>query len=150
LSSNTGGKVACQVVGDQLTWQKNDPTLSLFPSLAASEGEGEGEGEQETATYASVDSNRDNAVGLTELLRVIQLYNSDGFHCDATTEDGYALGPGDTSCAAYSEDFSPRDWHLGLTELLRVIQFYNAGGYHSCPDQATEDGFCAGSSANTR
>ncbi len=36
------------------------------------------------------------------------------------------------------------DGKISLDELLRVIQFYNTLGYHYCPEEDTEDGFCAG------
>jgi len=75
---------------------------------------------------------------LTELLRVIQFYNSVGFHCETGTEDGYAPGPGVQTCAPHASDYMPENWQVELTELLRLIQFYNSGGYH------TEDGFCPG------
>jgi len=49
--------------------------------------------------YHSADTNRDGLIGLTELLRAIELYNTmDGttrtgaYHIDPTTEDGYAPG----------------------------------------------------------
>jgi hypothetical protein len=80
------------------------------------------------------------------LLRVIQFFNSGGFHCAAGTEDGYAPGPGDDTCAPHSSDYKPQDWLISLSELLRLIQFFNSGGYHPCPDAvpATEDGYCVG------
>ncbi len=94
----------------------------------------------------SADPNGDGQINLTELLRVIQFYNSGGFHCEEGTEDGYAPGPGDQTCAPHSSDYAPSgpDWRIVLTELLRIIQFYNSGGYHPCPDEGTEDGFCPG------
>jgi len=73
-------------------------------------------------------------------LRLIQLYNAGEFHCDAETEDGYALGPGAQDCASHSADYAPQDWRLNLSELLRSIQFYNAIGYLPCNEG--EDGFC--------
>lgn len=83
------------------------------------------------------------SMGLSELLRAIQFYNSGGFHCDATTEDGYAPGlAGDQSCAPHAGDYFPRDWKMNLSELLRLIQFYNLGGYH--PDPNGEDGYTPG------
>jgi len=113
------------------------------------EGGGEGEGEgQNPEFYGTVDANHDNVISLSELLRVIQFYNSGGIHCaqpPSSTEDGYAPGPGaDHTCTPYVDDYNPQDWVISLSELLRVIQFYNAGGYHYCPGQATEDGFCPG------
>jgi hypothetical protein len=90
------------------------------------------------------DPNNDGAIVLSELLRVIQFYNSTEFHCDDTSEDGFAPGPGDKDCNPHSSDYNPQDWKLGLSELLRSIQFYNAGGYVDCPDQdpPSEDDFC--------
>jgi len=85
---------------------------------------------------------------LTELLRVIQFYNSGGFHCAANpgdTEDGYVPGPGENhSCTPHASDYAPSgpDWAIGLTELLRLIQFFNSFGYHVCA--GSEDGFCPG------
>jgi len=92
-------------------------------------------------------------IQLTELLRVIQFYNSGGFHCaddPGSTEDGYVPGAGDnTDCCPHDSDYAPAgpDWSIGLTELLRMIQFYNSGGFHYCPDDGTEDGFCPGQPA---
>ncbi len=63
-------------------------------------------------------------------MRVIQLYNASGYHCDSDGEDGYGVGPGDTDCGVHSADFSnPRDWRIDLPELMRVIQLYNADGF---------------------
>ncbi len=89
----------------------------------------------------------DGIITLDELLRVIQFYNMRGYHCDSTgtSEDGYAGGiAGIRGCDPHDTDYSPQDWMIGLDELLRLIQFYNTGGYHNCPDENTEDGFCAG------
>ncbi len=108
------------------------------------EGEGVSEGEGEDG-FLTADQNQDNKISLSELLRVIQFFNSNGFHCQAGTEDGYAPGPGDTSCVPYDSDYNTLDWHINLSELLRVIQFFNSGGYHYCPEEGTEDGFCPGS-----
>ncbi len=116
------------------------------PFTAGAEGEGEGEGEG----GHSADQDGNSRINLTELLRIIQFYNSGGFHCaddPASTEDGYVPGSGaNHSCAPHSSDYAPSgpDWQIKLTELLRVIQFYNSGGYHACPGEGTEDGFCPG------
>ncbi len=88
----------------------------------------------------NADYNHDGRIGLNEILRVTQFYNSDSFHCETGTEDGYAPGPGDTTCALHSADYNPQDWAIGLSELLRLIQFYNSSGYHPCT--GSEDGFC--------
>jgi len=88
------------------------------------------------------DQNGDNAIGLSELLRVIQFFNSAGFHCEQDTEDGYAPGPGDTTCPPHHSDYNPQDWTIGLSDLLRLIQFFNSDGYRPCDEG--EDGFCPG------
>ncbi len=90
--------------------------------------------------FTGADGNHDYAINLSELLRMVQFFNSDGFHCDAATEDGYAPGDGDRSCLPNSSDYNPEDWRISLSELLRIIQFYNSAGYHVCPEG--EDGFC--------
>jgi formylglycine-generating enzyme required for sulfatase activity len=92
-----------------------------------------------TGQYHSADTSQDNVISLPELLRVILLYNSGGYHCAPGTEDGFAPGPGDSSCSPHDSDYNPRDWKIDLSELLRIIQFYNFGGYHvQC---GAEDGF---------
>ena len=98
----------------------------------------------------SADSTGDSAIDLTELLRVIQIFNSMGFQCAATpgaTEDGFLPGVGPNHvCAAHSGDYEGAgpNWMFSLSELLRMIQFYNVGAYHHCPGTGTEDGFCPG------
>jgi len=114
--------------------------ISLGPVI---EGEGE-EGEGQDEQWQTADQDHNNQISLSELLRVIQFFNSDGFHCQAGTEDGYAPGPGDQTCANYATDYNPVDWRISLSELLRLIQFFNSGGYHYCPGENTEDGYCPG------
>ena len=98
------------------------------------------------AQHHSSDTEPDWEISLSELLRVIQFFNSDGYSCVPGTEDSYAPGPGDTSCGPHGSDYNPRDWEVNLSELLRLIQFFNSGGYHACPDEdpATKDGYCPG------
>jgi len=111
------------------------------------EGEGEGlEGEghegEEIRTIHSADQTGDNVISLSELLRVIQFFNSGSFGCDANSEDGYSPSSEDRSCRPHSSDYNPQDWTISLSELLRLIQFFNAGGYHRC--DTGEDGYCPG------
>ncbi|MBI1320345.1 MAG: hypothetical protein GC168_15565 [Candidatus Hydrogenedens sp.] len=94
------------------------------------------------APYHATDTNEDLDISLTEVLRVIQLYNASIFHCDVAGEDGFNPGPGDETCTRHSADYAPDDWRISISELLRVIQFYNLGGYHLCPGE--EDDYCAG------
>ena len=91
----------------------------------------------------SGDQDSDGTFDLTEVLRIVQLYNAGEFHCETGTEDGYAPGPGDILCTAHSADYeggSP--FVMTLSELLRLIQLYNNEAYYECG--ANEDGFCAG------
>ncbi len=95
----------------------------------------------------NADQNGDNDVDLSELLRVIQLYNAQGYDCTQDpdeSEDGFdvvtskALSQG---CVPHASDYLDGDGVISLSELLRLIQFYNLGGLLPCGDQ-TEDGFC--------
>jgi len=90
----------------------------------------------------SADPDGDGIISLSELLRVIQFYNSNGIHCQDGTEDGYAPGAGDQSCIPHHSDYNPQDWRINLSEVLRMIQFFNSSGYHPC--EGSEDGFCPG------
>ncbi len=109
--------------------------------------EGEGTTEGEIPPQHSADQNGNNRIDLGELLRVIQFFNSRGYHCvvpPETSEDGYIPGKdGDHSCRPHSSDYNPQDWEISLTELLRLIQIFNSGGYHLCPGQS-EDNYCIG------
>ncbi len=89
--------------------------------------------------HHSADSNEDWRISLEELLRVVQFYNAGEYHCDPTTDDGYAPGAGARDCTPHDSDYAPNDWRISLSELLRLVQLYNAGSYR--PDNATEDGF---------
>ncbi len=99
--------------------------------------------------YHSADQDRNYRISLSELLRVIQFFNSGGYHCadpPDSTEDGYVPGanPAQQACVPHASDYNPQNWIINLSELLRLIQFYNSGGYYACPGIGTEDGFCAG------
>ncbi len=90
----------------------------------------------------SADYDGDHQISVSELLRVIQLFNSATYSCQAGSDDGFAPGNGDHSCLPHTGDYNPQDWTLELTEALRIIQFYNLGGYHVCTKG--EDGYCPG------
>jgi len=104
----------------------------------------------EILEFYTADTDLDHEISLSELLRVIQFYNSEGFSCAVppdSTEDGFLPNTsGTTDCRPYAADYNPQNWRISLSELLRVIQFYNSGGYYACPDEEppTEDGYCAG------
>lgn len=91
------------------------------------------------APHHSADTTADYDIDLGELLRVIQFFNSNGFHCEEGTEDAFAPGDGDRTCVPHDADYEPQDWEIRLTELLRLIQMFNARAYGF--DPATEDGF---------
>jgi hypothetical protein len=100
-------------------------------------------------TWQSGDTDQDNQISLSELLRVVQFYNFNwgsfpGFHCYCDSEDGYDPQYGVRTCVPHTSDYNPQDWQISLGELLRLIQFFNSGGYHACLDTASEDGFCVG------
>jgi hypothetical protein len=105
------------------------------------------------------DTDRDLRIGLVELTRVIELYNTRNgttrtgrYKVQAGSEDGFAQ---DTTATAnqtltpYHSADSNHDGQIGLNELTRVIELYNTrtgttrtGQYHV--QAGTEDGFAAG------
>ncbi|MBI1320010.1 MAG: DNRLRE domain-containing protein [Candidatus Hydrogenedens sp.] len=95
----------------------------------------------------SGDTDGDGAFQLDELLRIIQLFNSDGYACAATpgsTEDGYIVGAGSLSgCLRHAADYLAPAGSLSLSELLRAIQFFNLGSITFC-EGVGEDDFCPG------
>ena len=99
----------------------------------------------------TADQDGNYLIALNELLRIIQFFNSGGFHCAVppeSTEDGFVPGPNPSmqACYRHDSDYHPAgpSWSINLTELLRLIQFFNSGGYNHCPATGTEDGFCPG------
>lgn len=79
------------------------------------------------------DVDQDFRFSLSEVLRVCQFYNVGGYHCDASSEDGYAPGlDGDRSCAPYPSDTDPQNWQIDLAEVMEIIQFYNLHCYQPC------------------
>jgi len=124
--------------------------LQVNPCAADTEGEGDtglegegmpdGEGEA-GCTPHDADTGGDFAVTLSELLRVVQIFNVGVYRCSPPSEDGYAPGAGATDCARHDADFGPPAWAIDLTELVRMIQLFNAlGGGYDCA-VGTEDGF---------
>lgn len=95
------------------------------------------------SSYHSADQNKDWKISLTEVLRVIQFYNSGGYYCSCGTEDGYGVSGGSRDCYPHNSDYyGGADWKIQLYEILRLIQIYNYGSYH--PAVGTEDGFALG------
>ncbi len=118
------------------------------------EGEEEVEGEQEEEegeeeetvdrSRHTADQDGNNNIDLSEMLRVIQFYNSEGLGCAQGTEDGFDPSADNFDCVTHAIDYAPQDWFVSLSELLRLVQLYNSNGYHYCPDSLTEDGYCPG------
>jgi formylglycine-generating enzyme required for sulfatase activity len=106
--------------------------------------EGEGEGEPPTQSHSGDwNGQPDGRFDLTELLRIIQLYNAGSFCCNSGTEDGYA--PGDCKgevCERHDADYADPPWVVSLSELLRAVQLFNLGSFETCPEGESEDGFC--------
>ncbi len=126
------GTYRCTVSDEMTSLESNEAVLTVF--------------ERPLGGSHTADQDGDFLIALTELLRVIQFFNSSGFHCaddPGSTEDGYVPGPGaNESCDQHASDYAPHNWRIELTELLRVIQFYNSGGYR--PYCGTEDDFAPG------
>lgn len=106
------------------------------------------------ATFHSADSNQDFRLNLSELLRVIELYNTrsgttrtGAYRTDDSTVDGFApdaAGDG-VRTSTHSAD-TTGNGALNLSELLRVIELYNTrsgttrtGAYRI--EESTVDGF---------
>jgi hypothetical protein len=108
---------------------------------AATEGVPEGEGTFECVPH-SADTNGDFQISVSELLRVIQFYNSGSYHCSAGTEDGYGPGFGQTGiCPRHASDYLEPAWKIDLSELLRLIQLYNTPSRAYVCQPGTEDNY---------
>jgi hypothetical protein len=114
---------------------------------ASQEGEGEAsaDGEGESAQHSADWNGTPGVFDLTEMLRLIQLYNADGFCCgEGESEDGYTPGAcALQACSRHSADYAEPAWVLTLSELLRAVQLFNLGRFASCPEGESEDGFCS-------
>lgn len=92
-----------------------------------------------TSRHAA-DTDGNARLDLSEVLRIIQLYNASVLHCDGTTEDSYQVGPGDQSCERHTADYQLPAFFISLSELLRQIQLFSLGTIQTCVE--SEDGFC--------
>lgn len=111
---------------------------NLSCSLTSAEGAEDGEAEGTMRIHSADYIGQDHVIELTELLRVIQIFNVGSFGCGGG-ESGYEPGSADRTCAPADFDYNPQNWAVDLAEVLRLVQLYNAGGYLS--GQPTEDGF---------
>jgi hypothetical protein len=106
----------------------------------------------EATAFHSADTDSDFRINLSELLRVIELYNTregttrtGGYRNDGTTNDGFAPDASGSATSFHLAD-TDRDSRINLSELLRVIELYNTrsgttrtGAYRI--DESTTDGF---------
>ncbi len=95
----------------------------------------------DTERYHSADTDQDATISLQETLRVVQFFNLKAYHCDDTTDDGYAPGAGAETCTPHDSDYNPQDWTTSMSEVLRLVQLYNSAGYRYDAAAGTEDGF---------
>jgi hypothetical protein len=112
-------------------------------------------------TNHTADTDNNWRIGLLELTRVIELYNTrngsrtGAYKVDPAGEDGFAPDPARASTAVvslsrYHSADTNRDGKIGLLELTRVIELYNyrapggsrTGDYHL--HQGSEDGYNPG------
>lgn len=125
----------------------------IFIGSCPGPAEGEGEGEEPVACGGadpvrphSADQDGNWSISLPELMRVIQFYNSDGYHVDSSGEDGYAAGPGETLASGHHDsDYDTPDWQISLSEMLRLTQIYKTRSY-TIAVYPSEDGYQAGPS----
>ena len=116
---------------------------------------------EEAPSFHTADINGDFKISLTELLRVIELYNTrfgttrtGRYQVGEGTEDGFEAdlvtpSSDPANLSRYHAADINKDAKISLTELLRVIELYNyregttrTGRYHI--DPSTEDGFASG------
>lgn len=102
----------------------------------------------------NADINGDKAITLSELLRVVALFNAAGYACvdpAGSTEDGFtpvlskedAGKGGSLPCQRHASDYSAGgDFEIDLSELLRTIQLFYFDTYsYFCPARDSDD-FC--------
>lgn len=114
-----------------------------------------------TPPFHTADTDGDSRFSLSELLRVIELYNTRNgttrtghYRVQSDTEDGFAPEPTLTDgesggLVQFHAGDTNRDGKFSLSELLRIIELYNyrsgttrTGEYRSSP--GSEDGFAPG------
>jgi len=151
-------QLGCATVGADGTWTISLGVLPGAHTLTATVTDAAGNtGAGQSFRFASThagDSDGDWRIGLPELLRMVELFNTTegsirtgAYHSDNAAADGFAPGAG--PLPYYHTADTDRDGRLSLPELLRTIELYNAmsgttrtGAYHI--DSSTADGFATG------
>lgn len=90
----------------------------------------------------TADRDNDNVISLSELLRLVQLFNAGGFGCDVKAEDLYSPDSTATNCDAHALDYSTQNFRFDFSELLRGVQLFNFGRYNYCANGTTPDPYC--------
>ena len=142
VGDESAGGTVKRFLSEESATVETRPRLTITFTSAEPCTPAEGEGEGVADAFHSADTGEDSDIDLSEVVRVIQLYNAARFGCDPlNTEDGFTPGGEVESCAPHDGDYAPVDFAFSLSELLRVIQFYSVGGYSVC-DGVGEDNFC--------
>jgi len=103
------------------------------------------------SAFHDSDVDKNLSVGLSELLRVIQIFAVGGYGCSGSSEKSDAkhapgFSPNPLCVPHIADNHGVPDYRFDLSELLRVVQIYNAGSYTNClktnGNTNTEDGFC--------
>lgn len=81
------------------------------------------------AMYHSADTNTDQQISLSELLRVIQFYNSGGYHTECGTEDDFTPGPGPIyDCGSEGEGEEEGEMTIMLPGAVSLEMVWIPGG----------------------
>jgi len=91
----------------------------------------------------TADTDRDWRISLSEVLRVVQLFNSGAYGVAGSSEDGFLPGGTDHNGSPHRGDLNG-NWQFELSELLRLVQLYNTDNGWYYAGSGTEDGFLAG------
>lgn len=137
------GEYPCEDFDETNNYNRNLDDSQFAPVFVGSNngGQGEGEGQSPLPGFHSADTDQDHDINISEIMRIIQFYNSGGFHCQVGTEDGYAPGYDYTkqNCDKHTADYAPQNFQISISEVLRLVQIYNSDGYY--PTEIGEDGF---------
>ncbi len=121
-----------------------DPPVVEF--IGAWENKGEINGKCGLENPHSADTDGDWVISSEEYNRVQTLWIAEDYHCDSSTEDGYAIGLGDQTCDRHDIDYLLPYWEIGTgpgaNEYARARSLFDAGSYHINPDNL--DGFGLG------
>ena len=105
----------------------------------------------ETCTFHDADSDEMEGgnwkIDISEIFRMIELFNSNGFYQPASTPDGFA--PADQApelnSGFHDADSDPTEgnnWKIDISEIFRLIELFNNNSFYCCdPDPNSQDGY---------